>query len=322
MIVNGLILLVLVLLAGLFGWLAWRAFHASRAWVKWVGGPLSGLLGLVLVAIAATASYGFYRVNTAPYKYSLTDVQVAMTPEQIAVGERYAHGCADCHSSTGNLPLDGSKDNFLADTPMGVIYAPNLTPGGRLKDWTDGEIIRAIREGVDKDGRPLVIMPSIAFHNLSDADVQAIVAYLRSQPAVDRPLPERNLSVLADLFIATDSSAISAQEPISEPILAPQPGSTAYGEYLVNSSGCRDCHGAELAGNSGGSAPPGPNLTALVPDWNEADFMAVFNTGIDPQGQALGDDMPWKTFRQMYTDEQLKDMYNYLHGLAPIASVQ
>lgn len=322
MLLNGLILLVLVLLVILFGWLSWRAFHANRVWVRWVGGLLSGLLGLVLLGVTAVVVFGFYRLNIASYKYTLTDVQVAMTPEQIAVGERYAHGCADCHSSTGNLPLDGSKDNFLAGSPMGVIYAPNLTPGGPLKEWTDGDIIRAIREGVDKDGRPLVIMPSAAFHSLSDDDVQAIVAYLRSQPAVDRPLPQRNLSVMAAFFVAMDSSVISAQEPISAPISAPQPGSTAYGEYLVNSSGCRDCHGAELTGNTGSDAPPGPNLTVLVPNWSEADFIAVFNNGVDPQGQALSEDMPWKSFRLMYTDEQLKDMYNYLHGLAPVASSQ
>jgi len=322
MITNILILLVLFLLAVLFGWLSWRAFHASRVWVRWAAGLLSGLLSLVFIGVAAVVVYGFYRLNVASYKYTLSDVQVAMAPEQIIVGERYASGCADCHSSSGDLPLDGSKDNFLEGSPMGVIYAPNLTPGGPLKGWTDGEIIRAIREGVDKDGRPLVIMPSAAFHNLSDKDVQAIVAYLRSQPAVDRPLPKRNLSVMAAFFVAMDSSVISAQEPISAPISAPQPGSTAYGEYLVNSSGCRDCHGAKLTGNAGGDAPPGPNLTVLVPNWSEGDFMAVFNDGVDPQGQALSEDMPWKSFRKMYTDEQFKDMYNYLHGLAPVASSQ
>ena len=78
---------------------------------------------------------------------------------------------------------------------MGVLYATNLTPGGPLKDWTDGEIVRAIREGVGQDGRALIGMPSQAYRNLSDADVQALVAYLRSQPAVDNPQPARNLNV-------------------------------------------------------------------------------------------------------------------------------
>ena len=321
---NGLILLALVALIVLFGRLAWRAWHASRAWVKWFGGPLSSLLGLALVAVFALIFVGIYRMNRAPYTYSLADIQAEMTPEQIAKGERYASVCADCHSSSGSLPLDGSKENFLADTPMGVLYAPNLTPGGPLKDWSDGEILRAIREGVDKDGRPLVIMPSAIFHNLSDEDALAIVAYLRSQPAVDRPLPKRNLSPLAAIFIAMDSSVVSAQAPIVAPITAPQPGTPAYGKYIVAASGCRECHGENLSGGNAedGSFPPGPNLTVLVPNWSEQDFLAVFNTGIDPQGRAISDDMPWKSYRQMYTDEQFKDLYDYLHGLAPLAGSQ
>jgi mono/diheme cytochrome c family protein len=321
---NGLILLALVALIVLFGWLAWRAWHASRAWVKWVGGPLSSLPGLLWVAVFALMMVGLYRMNKAPYSYSLANVQAKMMPDQIAAGERYAHICTECHSSRDSLPLDGGQENFLADTPMGgVLYAPNLTPGGPLKDWTDGEILRAIREGVDKDGRPLVIMPSSIFHNLSDADALALVAYLRSQPAVDRPLPKRNLSPLAAIFIAMDSSIVSAQAPIVAPITTPPPGTLAYGEYLVSSSGCRECHGADLSGMVGdNSLPPGPNLTVLVPKWSEQDFLAVFNTGLDPQGKAISADMPWKSYRQMYTDEQLKDLYHYLHELAPLASPQ
>jgi len=245
-----------------------------------------------------------------------------MTPEQIAQGERYAHGCAGCHSSSGSLPLDGSKDNFLEGTPMGVLYAPNLTPAGVLKDWTDAEIIRAIREGVDKDGRPLVIMPSPTFHNLSDADVQAIVAYLRSQPAVDHPTPKRSLSAIAAALIAMTPSIISAQPDITQPVIAPQPGGAAYGEYLTRSMGCRDCHGANLDGQVENGGAPAANLTVLVPRWSEADFMNVFNQGLGPSGNTISDEMPWKDYRQMFTDEQLKDLYTYLHGLKPLVSSQ
>jgi mono/diheme cytochrome c family protein len=322
MLINIIILLILLLLVLLFGRLAWSAWHATKTWLKWVGGILSSLFTLAFAVLIAAILVGFYRMNVSPYQYSDADVSVAMTPEQVAIGERYAHGCAGCHSTSGTLPLDGSKDNFLEGSPMGTLYAPNLTPAGSLKDWTDAEITRAIREGVDKDGRPLVIMPSPAFHNLSDADVQAIVAYLRSQPAVEHTTPERDLTVVAAAFLAVNPSVISAQPAISQPVVAPQPGSAEYGGYLVRAMGCGDCHGPNLAGQTDPGGPPGPNLTVIVPNWSEEDFTNVFNKGIAPSGDAISDEMPWKDYRQMFTDEQLKDLYTYLHGLTPVVSSQ
>ena len=91
-------------------------------------------------------------------------------------------------------------------------------------------------------------MPSQAYRNLSDADVQALVAYLRSQPAVDNPQPARNLNVLAALFLGAGMFPPSAQAPVGS-VTAPPAGATAeYGEYLVPIGGCADCHGVKLDG--------------------------------------------------------------------------
>jgi mono/diheme cytochrome c family protein len=323
MILNVVSVLVLILLIGLFAWLAWRLWHARNGLVRWLGGILSSLLALVAVALTVIVLLGFYRMNIAPYKYSQADVKVAMSPEQIAIGERYAHICADCHSSAGNLPLDGSKENFLTGgPPVGVLYAPNLTPAGPLKDWSDEEIVRAIREGVNKDGRPLVIMPSSAFHALSDADVQALVAYLRSQPAVERDLPQRDLNALAAVFLGAGMFPTSAQPPITSPISAPPPGTASYGEYLTRAVGCRDCHGPNLEGTSGGQGPAASNLTVIVPHWSEENLMNLFRNGVAPSGNLVSDEMPWKPYGKMFTDEQLKDLYAYLSTLQPITSTQ
>jgi len=53
-----------------------------------------------------------------------------------------------------------------------------------LKDWSDGEIFTALRNGVNPDRRALVFMSSVRARNMSDEDLQAVIAYLRSQPAV------------------------------------------------------------------------------------------------------------------------------------------
>ena len=84
---------------------------------------------------------------------------------------------------------------------MGMLYAPNLTPGGDIDDWTDGEVIRAIREGVHKTGRSLLIMPSMNYRYMSDDDVQAIVAYLRSQPPTSGQTPANQFNLLDALFL-------------------------------------------------------------------------------------------------------------------------
>jgi mono/diheme cytochrome c family protein len=201
---------------------------------------------------------------------------------------------------------------------MGVIYAPNLTPGGPLKDWTDGEILRAIREGVDKDSRPLIIMPSQAMHSMSDADAAAMVAYLRSQPEIKRDLPNRDLNALAAVFLGAGMFSTSAQTPINAPIVSPKPGTLDYGKYLVAATGCKDCHGPDLTGSSGGPAGSAPNLTMLVPTWQESGFMSVFNQGIEPGGRKLSDHMPWKSYRAAFSDEELRDIYNYLHSIPQI----
>ena len=67
---------------------------------------------------------------------------------------------------------------------------------------------------MDQEGRALVAMPSQAYRHLSDADVQALVAYLRSQPAVDNPQPARNLNILAALFLGAGLFPTSAQPPV------------------------------------------------------------------------------------------------------------
>ena len=130
--------------------------------------------------------------------------------------------------------------------PIGRLFAQNLTPAGELKGWSDGEIIRAIREGIHQTGRPLVIMPSEVFRNFSDADVEAIVAYLRAQPAVGPLTPPPRLNALVAFFMGAGMFLTSAQAPITHPVLAPPDTSAEYGRYLVGIMGCPGCHGEKL----------------------------------------------------------------------------
>ncbi len=324
-------LMILVILSVVFGFLTVRAWNAKNRWLKWIGTLLSGLLTLIPAALLVLALIGFYKLNQR-FDNPVAEVQVAGTAEQIARGEKLANLCVSCHTSDSRLPLSGS--NFVTRfefPPLGTLYAPNLTPSGNIQDWTDGEVIRAIREGVGKDGHSLLVMPSEVMRNLSDEDVQALVAYLRSQPATGEPTPDTRFNVLGAIFMNL-SDFRTAQAPVGR-VTAPQAGTPAYGKYLVDISGCSDCHGDQLQGkvDSGQPGPPpGPNLTLIVPQWTEAQFMDLFNSGTLPGGSQVpiltmksgfsSPKMPWTEFRAALTDDELRSMYQYLHNLPTIPS--
>jgi len=310
---------VLVLLAALFGWLVTRAWGAQQAWLKWLGAGVAGTLTLISGAILVIALIGFYRLN-AKQPNAAADIRVAGTPEQVARGAQLAQICAGCHGG-GQLPLTGQNALSEGAPPIGTLYVPNLTMAGEMKDWTDGEIIRAIREGVHQDGRSLLIMPSAVFRNMSDADAHALVAYLRSTTAGEASPPTR-LNLLGALFIGAGLFPLSAQPPLESAVAAPPAGVTKeYGAYLVSIAACTECHGPDLAGQPEvpNGPPGGPNLTTLVPQWTEAQFLAFFNTGQTPAGATMSESMPWKEVRGFASDDDLRAMYLYLSALPPQA---
>jgi cytochrome c553 len=321
--------LIVVVLIALFGFMTTRAWKLKNSFLKWVGAIISGLLTLIMMALLILALIGFSKLNER-HDNPITNLQVAGTAAQIARGAKLAQICTSCHTANGQLPLSGT--NFVAKfglPPLGTLYAPNLTPAGNIKDWTDGELIRAIREGVHKNGRSLLIMPAESFRNLSDDDVQALVAYLRSQPPTSGPTPNNQFNLMGALFLNLDDFR-TAQQPVGT-VTAPPLGTPEYGQYMVDVIGCRDCHGAQLQGkidNGQPGPPPGPNLTLVVPQWSEAQFMTFFNTGVLPSGKVVPTltlpsgftepKMPWPMVRAVATDDELKAMYAYLHSLPPV----
>jgi mono/diheme cytochrome c family protein len=312
-------LALLVALALLFAFLAYRAVRARRRWVKLAGGIPAIVLTLLFGAATTLALVGYGRLNRT-YPNPPSPLTAAVTPQLVADGERFARGCAGCHSSTGDLPLNG-QDFFGAEggPPIGTLYAPNLTPA-HLADWSDGEIIRAIREGVGRDGRSLLVMPSVHFRNLSDADVLALVAYLRSQPAVEPASPPRQISVLGAIMLAAlfPPDFFSVQPPLAAPVAAPPRGPTAeYGGYLVRLE-CQGCHGGNLAGiPPGGGGPSGPNLTTMPQRLTVEEFVALLRTGTFPDGTPIGPGMPVKYLEKM-SDDDFRAIYAHLESGGPL----
>ncbi len=323
-------ILILVALIAVFGFLTLRAWKIINRWLKWIGVVLAGLLTLIPAALLVLALVGFGKLN-ARFNNPVDNIQVARTPAQIARGAKLANACGSCHSPGNQPPLSGSNMTKFDFPPMGTLYAPNLTPSGNISDWTDGEVIRAIREGVHKDGRSLLVMPADQYRNMSDEDVQALVAFLRSQPATSGPTPKNGLNVLGAIFTNLVDFR-TEQQPVGH-VNAPQAGTVEYGKYMVDVIGCRSCHGDQLQGrvDMGQVGPPaGPNLTKIVSQWTEDDFMTFFNTGTMPGGRkvpiatmASGFSEPrmnWPMVRAVTTEEELMAMYLYLHSLPVVDS--
>lgn len=301
---------IAILALGL-AWLTRLAWRRPQPWVKWPATVLAGLLAVLALSATALAALGVYRVNRT-YAHAVPDLSVLSDPVVVAEGERLAYLCVDCHSSTGELPLDGAAGN-LTDGGMGTLTPPNLTPGGALATWSDGEIVRAIREGVDAGGHTLLLMPSDQYRGMSDEDVQALVSYLRSQPAVARQTPPRSLNLLGAMIVGAGVFPISVQPPVGS-VAAPSPAD--MGEYLVTLAGCGECHGEDLRGGTSQFTPMGPNLLGILAQWEADEFVNTIKTGVDPYGHELNPEtMPWQSYAKAFDDAELEAIYHFIRSL-------
>jgi hypothetical protein len=132
--VSGFIGVAIVLvLAVLCGWLSTRAWRLRNTAGRIVGGLLTALLTLVFAAVAIVGVLGVYRLN-APHGQPGRTSPFGPVRISSSLAGRRVSGCANCHSSTGALPLDGGSTNFLGGSGFGpgVVVPPNLTPGGPL----------------------------------------------------------------------------------------------------------------------------------------------------------------------------------------------
>ncbi len=298
--------------------------------LKWVGIVLGGLIGLIVAAFAGLAIYGqvmFHRKVDRPV-YNIT---ADTSPEGVARGEylvRDVIGCQGCHgpavaegqAQDRDAPLVGHAEPASLGPISANFAPPNLTPDDEtgLGSWTDAEIARAIREGIDKDGVALAIMPSSAFYSLSDADVAAIVGYLRSLAPVRNEVPPVEANIVGKIVLSIGLfESPNPTAPITAPLAQPEMGTVEYGQYVVSLTGCERCHGENLAGGpipfAPPDMPPAANLTPAgeLAGWSEADFIKAMTSGVTPDSRTLNEAMPWKDYGRL-KEEDLRAIFQYL----------
>ncbi len=307
---------------------------------------LSIAFALAALAITTGATYvGTYR----PAQRPALELTIERTAERIERGRYLVEnvtGCAHCHGNRDWSLFSGpaKPENRLAGgrcfTPErgfpGNMCIPNLTPDEEtgLGRWSDGEILRALREGVGRDGLALFpMMPYHAYRHLSDRDAAAIVAYLRSLEPVSNPRPETEIAFPVSFFIK------QMPEPLTAPVDAPDPTDTVrHGELLARVAGCEFCHtpvdkrhqplpGMAFAGGHEHRGPFGQlrasNLTPHATGMgarSRAEFIGIFRAfageaiEVDPKDNTP---MPWADFARM-TEDDLGAIYDYLQTVAPV----
>jgi cytochrome c553 len=251
------------------------------------------------------------------------------TPDRIERGRYLAHhvtGCIECHSERNwayyagpvvpGTEGQGAKLDYLRLDK----YAPNVTPAG-IADWTDAELIRAIREGVDRKGQPVhSFLPSDGYARLSKDDVESLVIYLRTLKPIASQVPRPK------------AAAGKAPHPPVQPQPAPAPSDTvAYGKYLVSIANCRFCHGETLTGGKEFQIPGRPPIAALnitpfegtATSRDQSSFIGRFKAFASDGARRLrapqdkpSTVMPWTEFARM-TEQDQGAIYDYLRTLQP-----
>jgi mono/diheme cytochrome c family protein len=266
-------------------------------------------------------SFLFDQRNSKVYTLDVPAVTIPTSPAAIAEGERLAAiNCAGCHGEN----LQGTP--FFSAGPIGSVSAPNLTAGANgiggayaVQDW-----VHAIRYGVKQDGTSAFIMPSWHLWYMNDADLGNLIAYVSQAPAVDGAPRVREFYPLGKVLYTLGAFGDQLQAEIIDPA-TPRPAdvpvgeTAAYGEYVVNVSGCRSCHGLNLAGGKSGdpAAMQAPNLTpgGELVGWTAANFDAALRTGQTPTGRELDrTQMPWQDFQHL-NDGEVNAIWLYLQTL-------
>jgi nicotinate dehydrogenase subunit B len=296
----------------------------------------SFISGASLSVAAMLAAFFPWRSSIAPIARPDPGTYSAATIERgrqlAALGD-----CAVCHTADGGVINAGGRP--LA-TPFGTVYATNSTPDTEtgLGSWSYVAFERAMREGLHRDGRHLYpVFPYTHFTHVSDADLQALYAYLMVQEPVQQIAPPTTLKFPFSLrpLMGFWNALFLKPGGISDD--AAQSESWNRGKYLVEGLGhCAGCHsprnalGAEvgpshhLAGGwvDGWEAPALTKLSYAPIPWSKQDLFDYLRTGYSSlHGSAAGPMAPVVTQLAALPDVDIDAMATYLSSFNDSVSV-
>lgn len=217
------------------------------------------------------------------------------------------------------------------ETPFGAFHVPNITPDPEtgIGAWGEQDFVRAMRNGLDPNGRHLYpIFPYRWYRNLSDADLAAMWTFLRSIPPVRREIRRHRI-----YFPFSIRRGIAAWKWIN---LQEDASIASRGELLVRAAGhCGACHtpslmfayydsARELGGDPSTLGPyAASNLTPHdtgIAEWSDMDLLRVLRLGMRPDGTPVRGDMAEYVAdsTSRLSENDLRAMVGYLRQLRPI----
>jgi len=272
----------------------------------------------------------------------------------IARGEYLANHvtpCIDCHSKrdftkySGPVTPGSEGGGGMLFGPKfglpGMVYGKNITSDSAtgIGTWTDDEILRAMTQGISKNGDTLFpIMPYPNFNRMAKSDLLSIIAYIRTLKPISNAVPARQLFV--PIGVVYPGKIL--QPSIDSNMAPPATDVVKYGGYLAMVADCGTCHSPltpqgpdhtrmyaggylfDLGSNKVASANITPDSTGIG-NWSEERFMNKFTTGRDSSqiNRDPGNQntiMPLALYAGM-KDEDIKAIYAYLRTVAPIKNV-
>lgn len=287
--------------------------------------------------IGGIAAIGGLTAAIWPFKPAITPI--APVPANFYSAETIERGrlvaiagdCMVCHTAEhGQTNVGGRK----LETPFGDVYSTNITPSVKtgIGSWSFEAFDRAMRQGIHQDGHQLYpAFPYTAFAKVTSNDMQALYAYLMSQPAVEYTPPKTKLS-----FPFSVRPLLSVWNSLfhENQVFTPNPDKSVLwnrGAYLVEGLGhCAACHsprnsfGAEKTGSSflsgamvdGWEAPALNHLSKSPTPWTENDLFTYLKTGFSPNhGVATGPMAPVITEMSQLPEQDIKAIAHYLSSL-------
>jgi mono/diheme cytochrome c family protein len=272
--------------------------------LKWIGITLGALVIGACVVIYGVSEYRLRQT----FDIAATPITVPTDSASLAAGHHIfqTRGCEGCHGPgvAGRV--------FLDDPKIGRLIAPNLPKA--IRGYSDPELARLLRHGVRPSGRGVAVMPASMFYHLDDADLGALIAYLRTIPEqAGDPLPANSMRVLARVGLTTGLYKVEPRIIRHDAPRAPKgPGAAALGRYIAESS-CSECHGQRLEGN-----PRGAPALMIVGAYTPAEFAKLMREGIPKDGKER--ELMTRTARNRFahfTNDEVNALYTYLAGKSP-----
>lgn len=292
---------------------------------------------------------------TGRYIRPTTDEKVELTSARVERGRYLVNGvaaCPACHAAreAGSMANPEDADHPVSggvwmDEPAlnGGLWASNLTSDAEtgLGTWTDDQIIRAIRDGIAKDERVLFpIMPYTQYRYMSDEDVRAVVAYLRSLPPA-KPVTPRRPNELPFMFRTMLGLGVTLHEPVKAVATPERNRGKEWGAYVARLGNCVECHSLGERGARpesdrllGGSDVPflttgvgkiwAPNLTSDetgLGKYTAEQIKTAMRTGMRLDGKPMGPPMSYMMPHYALVDDvDLDALVAYLQSVPPVKS--